>query len=170
MVTTLGWVARQWWRGVRVLGRTWAAINTAVATTILLLNPVLGILDGKFASWPLQIALVLVYAIIAVPLLVAMDSSRGLDPVERCRQQLKRVETDIDRLAGKVGVAWDGTLLARIDQLLNDGNKDKAYKVYHQDAGVTWDVAWETIDDWPNTRLERKVAAISGHLETRICA
>jgi len=169
MITALGWIARQWWRGVRVLGRACACLTTALAAPILLANPALGIWDGD--SWSAyQISLAIGYVVLAVPLLVAWDTSRGLDPVERCRQQLNRVEIQIDRLAGKAGIAWDETLLMRIDQMLKDGDKHKAYKVYHQEACVNWDEAWQAVEDWPNTRLERKIGEILAHLERRRCA
>lgn len=74
-------------------------------------------------------------------------------------------ETLIDQIAKYHQLDWSSHVLNQLDDLVRGGKTTEAVRLFHSEAGVTWDEATAAIGNWSANAIERKLFFLAKHVK-----
>lgn len=108
-------------------------------------------------------ALLYFFAIVAffvlAPFLVA-DSKAGPEN----RIPFEKIEPMLDHLIEDLQIDWNHHYLVEVYDHLRHRRRDEARRLFYLKSGLSWDKTDKSLEEWQETVLETKHAAIRSHL------
>lgn len=78
---------------------------------------------------------------------------------------IEKIEPILDRLIEDLHIDWNHHYLVEVYDHLRHSRRDEARRLFYQRSGLSWDKTDKCLEDWQETVLETKLAAIRSHLQ-----